>query len=166
MDLDRETQKRLQEAMASGDMAAVMKIAGEAKKAMSEVERADLEAKKGLIDELTLKITRELDKLVERFGKQIVELVGEQKAIIQFSWQATSEEAPVVRITKSAAKRSGGGGGGPAQKFDVGTEELLTKYGNKDYKDGKTFQAAWDESTDKNHRFNIRKKLIKIHLGS
>jgi hypothetical protein len=165
MDLDKETQRRLQEAMASGDMAAVMKIAGEAKKAMSEAEKAELEAKKGLIDELTGKLTKELERLVERFGKQIVELVGEQKAIIQFSWQATSEEAPVVKITKSAAKRSGGGGG-PAQKFDIGTEELLAKYGNKEYKDGKSFQQAWDESTDKNHRFNIRKKLIKLHLGN
>jgi hypothetical protein len=165
MDLDKETQKRLQEAMASGDMAAVMKIAGEAKKAMSEAEKAELEAKKGLIDELTGKIAKGLEALVERFGRQIIDLVGEQKAIIQFSWQATSEEAPVVRITRSVAKRSGGGGG-PAQKFDIGTEELLAKYGNKEYKDGKSFQQAWDESTDKNHRFNIRKKLIKLHLGS
>ena len=38
---------------------------------------------------------------------------------------------------------------------------MIVKYGNDEYKDGQSFQASWDTSTDKNHRYAIREALLK-----
>lgn len=66
------------------------------------------------------------------------------------------------KLMKSQAKaRATGGGGGVGKKFNVTTNELLEKFGNEVYKDGMTYKAAYDSSTDKNFRFGIRESLLK-----
>lgn len=74
------------------------------------------------------------------------------------------DKQPVTRLTKTAvkAKSGGGGGGGVGKKFDVTTDQLLEKHGSTEYKDGATHQQAWDASTDKNDRYNVRKSLLKL----
>lgn len=72
------------------------------------------------------------------------------------------EKTPVVRLMKTAQKAVRTGGGGTGKKFDVSTETLLEKYGTQEYKDGMTFQQAYESSTDKNWRYGIRTKLLKL----
>ena len=73
------------------------------------------------------------------------------------------DQAPTVRIMKTAPKaaRAGTGGGG-GKKFDVSTDDMLSRHGTKDYKDGLTFSQAYESSTDKNWRYAIRQKLLKL----
>lgn len=167
---EKALQDQLQKAMASGDMQTVIKIAGELKKAQQEAERAEMDAKKGQIAELEKSVTAAIEKVIEKFGPQIVDLVGKERAVLNVSWKAADEAAPEVKVVKGTGGggKKGGGGGGTPQKFDMSSEDLLDLYGDQEYKEGegKTLREAWDENTEKNHRFNIRKKLIKLHTSS
>jgi len=73
------------------------------------------------------------------------------------------EQAPVVRLMKSQpkARTSGSGGGGTGKKFDISTDDMLSRHGQEEFKDGITLQQAYESSTDKNWRFAIRKSLLK-----
>jgi len=64
----------------------------------------------------------------------------------------------LMKATKAAGKTGGGGAG---KKFSVSTTELLEKFGSEPYKEGLTFQAAWDSNADKNWRYGIREALLK-----
>ena len=59
------------------------------------------------------------------------------------------------------AARSGSSGGG-GKKFDISTDDMLSRHGQNEYKDGLTFQQAYESSTDKNWRYAIRQKLLKL----
>ncbi len=76
--------------------------------------------------------------------------------------QDFGEPTPTTRLLKTAprAARSGGGGGG--KKFDISTDDMLTRHGQEQYKDGLSFQQAYESSTDKNWRYAIRQKLLKL----
>jgi hypothetical protein len=154
---------QMQEAFAKGDMAAILKIASEAKKGQKAKEDAELEGKKAQITDLTEQVKVAIQGIVDRFGPSITTLVGEKKAKISAEWSA---ESPDLKVT--ILKGGTGGGtrksGGVPQKVNIKTEDLLEKYGADEYKDGVTFKEAWEASTDKNKRFAIRKKLIAKEL--
>lgn len=72
------------------------------------------------------------------------------------------EQAPTVRLMKTATKTRSGGNGGTGKKFDISTEDMLVKHGQEVYKDGMTYQVAYESNTDKNWRYAIRTKLLKL----
>lgn len=45
----------------------------------------------------------------------------------------------------------------------VSTKELLTKYGDRPYKDGDTYQEAWDKNDSGSARYTIRIALLKLY---
>ena len=72
------------------------------------------------------------------------------------------EQAPTVRLMKTAT-RTPRAGGGTGKKFDVSTTALLEKHGGEPYKEtGMTFNEAYQSNTDKNWRFAIRNALLKL----
>lgn len=158
----------LAKAMAAGDMAEVIKIASSLKKEVSAADKAELEAKKGLIEELGNKIKRDVqDNIINKYSASIAQLVGEKKAIIQISW-SYEDPTTVVKIHKGSSGKGGKrmAGGGTPQKFDMTTEKLLELYGTQvmDKETNQTFLDAWTVADkDKNKRFQVRKKLIKLH---
>lgn len=157
-----ELNLKIQEAMAKGNFAEVAKLANQARKAEGDKEKKELEAKSGEIAALTEEVKNKFGGIVDKFGDRIIALVGEKKAVIQLSWNA--EDKMVTAKINKGTTRKPGSGGEPIQKFDMSTEQLLELYGDEKYKDdGTTFKEAYESSTDKNVRFNIRRKLIKRH---
>ena len=71
------------------------------------------------------------------------------------------EKAPVVRLSKSAPKatRTGGGGG---KRYPISTSEMLARHGSETYKEGLTFQQAFESNNDRNWRQSIRNALLKL----
>jgi len=160
----QELEAQLREAMQKGDMATVVKIASQLNKAAKTRESAELEAKKTQITDLAEKVKVGFVGLIDRFGADIVALVGEKKAIINLSW-SYEEQLPTVKIVKGSSTVRKTGGGGNPQKFDMKTEDMLATFGSQEYKDGVSFNDAWAATTDKNVRYAIRKKLIKLQTG-
>ena len=155
--------------MASGDMKAVIELASQIKKAQAAEAKANEDANKGLIMELSEKVKSELFKVVGKYQEQIVTLVGEDKAIVKFSYDfSDSINPPLCAISKgsgSGAKRQGGGG--TPQRYEKSTTDMLAQYGDMPYKKngeptGQTLSQAWNDSTDKNHRFGVRQQLVKL----
>ena len=73
------------------------------------------------------------------------------------------EQQPTCRLMKTATKTRSSGNGGTGKKFDITTEEMLNKHGEEPYKDsGMTIRKAYDSNTDKNWRYAIRMKLLKL----
>lgn len=72
------------------------------------------------------------------------------------------EQQPTCRLMKTATKTRSSGNGGAGKKFDVSTEDMLSRHGEEVYKDGITFRQAYDSNTDKNWRYAIRTKLLKL----
>ena len=166
--LTPEMTAKLAAAMAAGDMAEVIKIASSLKKEVSAADKAELEAKKGQIEELGNKIRLAVqDNIVNKYATEIVGLVGEKKAIIHVTW-SYEDPITVVKIHKGSSGKGGkrASGGGTPQKFDLSTDKLLELYGSEvmDKESGQTYTDAWTVADkDKNKRFQVRKKLIKLH---
>ena len=72
------------------------------------------------------------------------------------------EKEPTCRLMKTATKARSSGNGGTGKKFDISTEDMLSKHGEEVYKDGVTFNAAYQSNVDKNWRYAIRTKLLKL----
>lgn len=166
--LSPEMTALLAKAMADGNMAEVIKIASSLKKEVSAADKAELEAKKGQIEDLGNKIRLAVqDNIINKYATEIVQLVGEKKAIINISW-SYEDPITVVKIHKGSSGKGGKrvSGGGTPQKFDLSTEKLLELYGTEvmDAETKQTFNEAWVAADkDKNKRFQVRKKLIKLH---
>lgn len=160
-----QAQEALKQAMASQNMPEVIRLAGIVKKLDKTAGSAELEAKKGQINDLGEKIKLAFQNhIVDQFGAEIVQLVGEKKAIIKLDWDYEGQ-VPTVKIVKGVAgtrKPGSGKGGGNPQKFEMSSDDLLAKFGTFEYKEGQTFKEAWDSTTDKNARYSIRRKLIKL----
>jgi hypothetical protein len=146
-------------AVKSGDYKAVAKVASELVKFQKAKEQAELEAKQKVLAEKTIKIKAAIDKAVEKLIQS-----GELDAADGI-WYTNDfgEKLVTCRLIKvmTKTKTTTGGGGGGGKKFSVSTTELLEKFGSQEYKDGQTFQAAWDANTDKNWRYAIREALLK-----
>lgn len=155
---EQELMAEMNSAVASGDYKAVAKVAQELVKAQKTKEAAELAAKAAVLDAKvnTVKdiIMKSLTKIVEAGDLDMADGVF-------FNWDFGDKE-PLCRLTKAAARKAGGGGGGGAgKKFSISTLALLETYGAEEYKDGMTYQAAWDSNSDKNWRYAIRESLLK-----
>lgn len=154
---EAELKAELDKAYKSGDWKAISKVAGEIAKFEKDKEaeaRAKLEKE---LETLTAEIKTAIDKAVQPFidSKKLDSADG-----IWYD-RDFGDKLTSCRVTKKAVRKSSGGGGG-GKKFDVSTEDLLKKYGDKEYKDGKTYQAVHDGSTDRNVRYQVRLALLKL----
>ena len=167
-----QLQNQLQTAAAKGDWKQVIELGSQLKKAQNEADREKQEANKGAIEELRTKAKSRFVDLAKKLEAQIVELVGVDKARVKFDFDFQNELDVQFTITKgtgTSGKRSGGGGGTP-QRYEKSTHDLLSAYGGEPFQkngepSGQTLQEAWDADTSGNHRFNVRKQLIKHDLG-
>ena len=155
---EAELMAALESALKSKDFKAVAAASRKLDQAVKAKEKAELEVKRAALDAM-------IDKVKAAVVKAVKPLVdsGELDAAdgIWFSHDF-GEATPVVRLMKTAprAVRAGGGGGG--KKFDISTDDMLSRHGTEEYKDGLTFQQAYESSTDKNWRYAIRQKLLKV----
>lgn len=153
--------KQMQEATKSGDFKQVAKVAQELVKFQKAREQAEHDAKVKALEAITDSVKSAIDKVVNQMiqdGK--LNMADGVWYVNDFGEKLTS-----CRLMKGQAKAAGTGktgGGGGGKKFAVETSELLEKFGSQEYKDGQTFQAAWDSNTDKNWRYAIREKLLKL----
>ena len=147
----------LEAALETKDFKVVAAVSRKLDQAVKAKEKAELEVKRAALDAMS-------EKVKTAIGKAVKPLVnsGEVDAAdgIWYSYDF-GEKAPVVRLMKTQprAARSGGGGG---KKFDISTDDMLGRHGAEEYKDGLTFQQAYESSTDKNWRYAIRQKLLKL----
>ena len=145
-------------AVTSGDYKAVAKVAQELVKFQKSKEQAELEAKQAILAEKTGKVKDILDKAVSK----LIDSGELDQADGIWYTQDFGEKSTSCRLAKTATKAKGtGGGGGAGKKFAISTTDLLEKYGTQEYKDGTTYQSAWDANTDKNWRYAIRESLLK-----
>ena len=153
---EEELMAELETALKSKDFKAVAAASRKIDGIQKAKEKAELDAKRAALEAIGEKVKAAISKAV----KPLVES-GDLDAAdgIWYSYDF-GEQAPVVRLMKTQprAVRAGGGGG---KRFDVSTDEMLSRHGAEEYKDGLTFQQAYESSTDKNWRYAIRQKLLK-----
>lgn len=174
---------QMNEAIAKGDFKAVTQLSRQITKVADVEDKAELVAKQDAVANVTETILNiftgilgsitSAKPLSEKRAGDIVDainLLATDKALdladgVWFAWDF-GENLKTCKLLKKAivAHKAGGGAG---KRFSVNTEELLGKYGSNLMGDtGKTYQEAWDESTEKNHRYQVRVKLIKLDSAS
>jgi len=157
---EAELMAELETALKSKDFKAVAAASRKLDIAVKAKEKAELEVKRAALDSMIEDVKSAIQKAV----KPLVDS-GKLDAAdgIWYSYDF-GEQAPTVRLMKSAPKaaRSGGSSGGGGKKFDISTDDMLAKHGQEEYKDGLSFQQAYESSTDKNWRYAIRQKLLKL----
>lgn len=160
----REAQAELLAATKKGDWAVITKIAqkiaaieAEHAKEVAKVKAEKAAAMIGKVQEAILAALKPLEAELE---------VADG---VFFAWDFAGEPGKnvITRLTKVTVKQSApkaeGAKTGGAAKDGPATSELLKLYGEKEYKDGVTFQAAHDATTDGNARYAVRKALLKLH---
>jgi hypothetical protein len=165
-----EMKSKLQAAATVGDMKTVIQLAKAVENAEKAAQKAKFEATSKEREALTMKLKADAMKLVNAYRDRIVELIGEEQAGIDIHWTAAEGDLITVAIMKAAKRQSTGGGstgGGTPKKYEKTSDDLLKAYGSQPYKkngedSGKTLQEAWDESSEKNHRYGVRQQLIKL----
>ncbi len=155
---EAELMAQLETALKSKDFKAVAAASRKLDTAVKAKEKAELEAKRAVLDQMGDKVKSAISKAL----KPIVDS-GELDAADGI-WYSNDfgEQAPVVRLMKSAPRAARAGGGGGGKKFDISTDDMLARHGQEEYKDGLNFQQAYESSTDKNWRYAIRQKLLKL----
>lgn len=156
---EAELMQQMDTALKSGDFKAVAKVASDLAKFQKEREKAELEAKQQKLAATTEVVKSAIEKLIE---KLIQDGKLDDADGVWFSYDFGTTEKTCKLFKSQAKPRSSGGGGGTGKKFDVSTSDLLEKHGTEEYKDGQTFQQAWDGSEgDKNKRYAVRMALLK-----
>lgn len=155
---EAELKAELDKAYKSGDFKAIAAVARKIDTAVKAKEKSELDAKRTVVAKMEDKVKAAITKAVQPLidSKQLDGADG-----IWFTFDF-GEAAPTVRLLKSAPKAARAGGGGGGKKFDVSTPDMLARHGSEDYKDGQNYQQAWEASTDKNWRYAIRQKLLKL----
>ena len=155
---DQELMELLKAALTAGNFKDVAAISRKIDNLSKANEKAEIAAKLAALEKVKGKVEAAINKAI----KPIIDS-GELDAAdgIWYSYNF-EEQTPTLRLTKTAARAvKAAGGGGTGRNFDVSTNDLLSKYGSEEFKDGLTFQQAYESSTEKNWRYAIRTKLLK-----
>ncbi len=158
---EKALKAELDKAMKSGDWKAIAKVAGEIAKLEKAKEDAAKETALKALQALEVEVKTAIEKAIQPFidSKKLDSADG--------VWYTHDfgEKLTSIRFMKGSVKKTGtsGVGAGVGKKFDISTEDLMTKYGDQVYKDGQTFKVAWEADVDKNKRFSIRKALLKLN---
>ena len=158
---EAELMQELESALKSKDFKAVAAASRKLDTAVKAKEKAEQSVKLAALDKIKDKVAAGISKVVKVFydSGELNEADG-----IWYSYDF-GEQAPVIRLLKTqprAAKAGGSSGGGGGKKFDVSTDDMLSRHGQEEHKDGLTFAQAYESSTDKNWRYAIRQKLLKL----
>ena len=153
----KELMTELQTALSKGDFKAVATVSRKIDTMTKAAEKAEQDAKRAALDKVIEAVKSAIVKAIKPLidSKQLDAADG-----IWFSYDF-GEQAPAVRLTKTAA-RAARTGGGTGKKFDVSTDSMLAKHGTEKFNDELTFQQAYEQNTDKNWRYAIRTKLLKL----
>ena len=150
----------LQSALTKGDFKSVAQISRKIDTLTRATEKAELDAKRAILDSMIEGVKVAITKAIEPIVTS-----GKLDAAdgIWFSYDF-GEQAPTVRLMRTAARaaRTSTGAAGTGRKFDISTDAMLAKFGADEYKDGMTYQQAYEGNTDKNWRYAIRQKLLKL----
>jgi len=157
---EAELMMQLDAALKSKDFKVVAKVSNEIAKFQKTKEQAEQAAKEAALAAVTDKVK----KAIQAALKPLVDAKELDEADGVWFTQDFGERLVTCRLTKTAAKKASTGGGGVGKKFDVNTNDLLAKFGDRPYKEsGMTIQAAWESNTDKNFRYAIRQTLLKLN---
>ncbi len=155
---EAELMSELESALKSKDFKAVAAASRKLDSAVKTKEKAELEVKRAALDSM-------IDKVKGAITKAVKPLVDSGELdVADGIWYSFDfgEQAPVVRLMKTQPRAARAGGGGGGKKFDISTDDMLARHGQEEYKDGLNFQQAYESSTDKNWRYAIRQKLLKL----
>ena len=149
----------MQKAIASGDYKLVAKVASQLVTFQKSKEAAELAAKQ----QAAAAMTERVKATIQAALAPMVEAGELDSADGIWYTQDFGEKLITCRLLKAApkAERKAGTPGGTGKKFAMSTTDLMAKHGGEVYKDGQTFQAAWDSNSDKNFRYAIREALLK-----
>ena len=147
----------MQTALTAGDFKAVAKISRQIDSMQRAAEKAELDAKRAALEGMSQLVKGAINEAVAGL------IADGQLDAADGIWYAYDfgEAEATVRLTKTAT-RTRTGGGGTGKKFDISTEDMLSRHGDEAYKDGMTFRQAYESNTDKNWRYAIRQKLLKL----
>jgi len=154
---EEELMALLEKALASKDFKAVAAASRKIDSIVKGREKAELEVKRAALEKMGEKVKAVIAKAVKGVvdSGELDEADG-----IWYSYDF-GEAAPTVRLMKTQP-RAARAGGGTGKKFDISTDDMLSRHGGELFKDGLTFQQAYESSTDKNWRYAIRQKLLKL----
>lgn len=156
---EQQLMQELQTALSKGDFKAVATVSRKIDSLTKDREKAEQATKQTALQAVADKVKAAIMGVVSPLYD-----AGELDVAdgVWFTYDF-GDQTPTVRLTRTAPKATRAGGGGGGKKYDVKTEDLISsKYGDVEYKDGLTFKQAWEQSTDKNWRYGIRQKLLKL----
>ena len=156
---EEQLKAELQTALDSGDFKAVAQVSRKIDTMQRAAEKAELDAKRQALEGMSDVVKNAIQAVITPMYDS-----GELDAAdgVWLSWDF-GEQAPTVRLMKTATRAPRSGGGGTGKKFDISTTALLEKHGGELYKDsGMDFKTAYDSNTDKNWRYAIRNALLKL----
>lgn len=150
--------KQLKVAIDAGDFKAVGQLAKRVAQLQAGEEKIAVEKRQRALAELTGKVMKAITKTIAGFAEEL------EKAGADGVWfsQDNVEKLTDCRLIKRKVRVAGAGTGGGGKRYSVSTNELLEKYGSNDSGDGVSFKDKWEATTDKNERYQIRVKLIKL----
>jgi len=149
----------MQNAMTQGDWKLVSQVSRKIDNLVKTAEKAELAAKTAALDAIKTAVGDAITAVIEPM------IVAGQLDAADGVWYSYDfgEQAPTIRLARTAARAPRAGGGGTGKKFDISTDDMLAKHGTEMYKDtGMTIQQAYESNTDKNYRYAIRQKLLKL----
>ena len=164
---EAELEASIEAAMKAKDLKLVISLARDLDKLTKANASAKQDEKLAALIDITTKVRKAVEKLIDGFtadkaGAKEFELAD--GLWIAWDFEAVREVGinPSVRLVKTAKTRKSSSTGG-GQRFSIGWKELLEKYGGSPYKDsGLTCQQKWDESSEKNSRYQVRMAMLKL----
>lgn len=154
-----ELEMQLGQALAAKDYSAVAKVSAKLSRFQADIDKAEREAKEKALADITNRVKSAIEGALKRFIDR-GDLNGADGVWYSYDFGDTLSTCRVLKPTATKTVRHSNGGAG--KKFDVKTEDMLTRHGAEVWKDGITYQAQWDSSTEKNNRFGVRTALLKL----
>lgn len=160
--MDKNLVEQLKAAIDAGDFKAVGKLAKDIAQSQAAEEKAAREKRqKGLL-ELTGKVMKDMQKVVASHAEELSKAKADG---VWFFDDNVSHESDCRLIKRKV--RAGGTGGGGGQRYAVSTTDLLAAHGDaivggEGPMSGMTFNDAWASTTEKNARYQLRVKMIKL----
>ena len=155
---------QLKSAIDSGDFKAVGQLAKQIAGKQAADEKTATEKRQTVLVELTAKVMKAIAKTIAPFADEMAEKGADG---VWYTLDNVAKETDCRLIKRKVRTGSTGGGGGGGQRYAISTTDLLAKYGNElvggeGAMAGMTYNDAWASTTEKNPRYQLRVKLIKL----
>ena len=153
-----ELVNQMQTAITAGDYRAVAKLAKDIAGMQAADEKAAGEKRQNELKDLTNTVLNALEKVVDKMGDALISANADGVWFVHDNVDNLVE----CRLIKRKARVASSGGGGGGKRYGVSTTDLLAQFGGSDAGNGITYQQLWDSNTDKNSRYQLRVKMIKL----